>query len=278
LSADATPLTKYEFKAIPSRTRPTDAPKSEMLDWTVTAVDGIVPDLPSLGAVSQPANTNDGGSTEVFYGKQDGKFFTRDTTPTFRITGLGADYTGIIAADTNANGVYDPATDADIARCHSEGAQVDCTPSTEQVLTERTIFVASLDPQGNLSQGRAQDADFGKFSRTETLVIEQIAPVATTFASNAATRTVSVTFSEPLARGRNSAQDWRTFLVSATGERTRFTTSAVGGTAATRDLTIAANDPNWVDHADLVIYTFEGLPSAKYQDRAGNYISDTFTL
>jgi hypothetical protein len=278
MNNDATPATQYKFATAPGRNRAQDAPKNNMADWTKNAIDGIVPDLPSLTTVTQGGVDDSGGTVENPMGPQGGSFYSNLATPTFHMTGLGTGYTGFIAIDSNGSGDYE-ATDADVARCLADAAELDCTATTSLAPGTYTILVSALDPQNNLAEGK--NADLGKHSRIATLVIDQSAPAATALSSVSASRVVTVGFDEPVGAGRNFVEDWLPFVINAAGKRQALTANTVAPTADLkgRDLTIAPNDPRWDGAADGLIYDFEDNThqSTRYQDRAGNYLGD-FTI
>jgi hypothetical protein len=276
IGADGTPITRFTFAEAPGRSRPKDGPGTTMADWTTTAIDGIVPALPSLGGVSQVGLDNSGGSTTTYYGKQGDGFYTNQVSPTFRLTGLGAGYTGIVAEDVNNNGTYEPATDTDLARCLAGGASLDCDASRALVANTTTpILVTSLDAGGNLAQ-----AQTGERAKLESLVVDQSAPTATSYLATLAPRKVAVSFGtesdDALARGRDFAEDWFVYARN-NGVLKRLVVGTVDGTDNTRNLNIPSSESKYTGTADSVKYSFNGLPSERYQDKAGNYLTD-FTL
>jgi hypothetical protein len=276
---DGTPITKFTFSPVPpGRSRPKDGPGTDMADWTTTAIDGIVPALPSLSGVSQTGLDDSGGTVTNYYGKQGDGYYTNQSSPTFRLTGLGAGYTGIVARDANGNGVYDPTSDPDIARCAASAASLDCAATTAVTVNDVTpILVTSLDPGGNLAQ-----AQTGERATLESLVVDQINPTATGYAASAAPRQVSVSFGtlskDALARGRQFAEDWFVYA-RINGILKRLSIFSVDGSGNSRELHFDSSETRYTGVADQVKYSFNDKqhPSLRYQDKAGNYLSD-FTL
>lgn len=278
IDEDATPGVAYEFTGLPVVAQPQDGAKNGILNGSVDAEDGIVPDLPTLAAVSQSGLSDSSGVVENFKSAQGGSFYTNENAPTFRIDNLGVGYTGIVALDTNRNGDYDEGTDTVLASCESAGTSVDCLGSGLTSTGATTILVTALDPDGNLAEGKSDATLLGKHARPETLVLDQSAPTAASFVNDVATRSITVTFSEELANdGRNAAADWKAYVLK--GSRTvKLSTTSASGTDLTRTVTIDSTDPNWgATGADIIKYFYEGSVSKRYQDRAGNYLAD-FTL
>ncbi len=272
IGEDETPAVVYEFNALPTRTRPADGPKNNLADGALDTIDGIVPDLPSLGAVSQNGVDNSGSPVSEPVGKQGSSFYTNDATPTFSITGLGAGYTAIVSIDNNGNGNYDEGTDQVLTECESSGATADCDGSGISLDGTYNILISSTDADGNLSSGRSGTLA-GKTGRPETLVLDRVAPAATGFSSVAATRTVSVAFDESVNRGRDFAEDWFVYTL-VNGVRKRLVVGNVDGAGASRDIHIAETEDRWTGSASETKFSFNGLPSERYRDLAGNYLGD----
>ena len=277
LTEDAKPGVEYEFSMLPpGRARPQDGPKNNLVSpVSVQAIDGIVPDLPSLDSVTQDGLDASGGATSTAKAKQGDAFYTNDSTPSFTISGLSVGYTGIVAQDSNANGDFNEG-DTILAQCEALDATATCDSLGNLGTLDATlpILVASLDADGNLSQGRT-GALTGKFGRPETLVYDRSAPTATTFATGTG-RQIVVTLSELVPAGRDFAEDWFTY-VKVSGTPKRMVISSVNGTGALRNLNISANETRWAGGADIVTFSFNGTPDLRYQDRAGNYLGD-FTI
>jgi hypothetical protein len=272
MGEDATPGVTYAHQAAGGlRARPVDGPAHDLADAGVNAVDGIVPDLPSLATVSQRVLAADGSTVDEHNGLQDGSFFTNDPAPTFHITGLGQGYRGIVAIDTNGSGDYEEGVDSIIANCLSDGAEVDCDGLGLAGDGEYDILVTSIDNTGNLSQGRTGDV-VGKRGRPATLVLDRVAPEGTAFSSTATN--VGIDFDESLAKGRNAAVDWFPFVMEGTRKRIVKDTT-VSGAGAARSITLDSTETGI--GLSGVSFLYDGPIDQRYRDRAGNYLAD-FTI
>jgi hypothetical protein len=269
---DDNPQVEYTFTELPLpvRSRPTDAPVHELDDAAVAARDGIVPALPDLATVTQDGLAADGTAVSNKRGAQGGSFYTNQETPTFAITGLGELYTAIVAVDTNDSGDFEPGIDRVVAECISEvGDTVDC--QADQVIGgdgTYDLLIASRDADDNLSEGREVSVA-GKHGRPATLVIDNLAPTAESFA--AAGNDLTVAFSEDLAFGRDAGADWNPRDILPNGNREVFDVSGVTGTGVARVVTIEDTDYE-AGEADELLYSLEATPNLRYQDRAGNYL------
>ncbi len=272
---DDNPDVDYVFIELPIRSRAQDAVAHELGDQLIQTIDGIVPDLPTLATVTQDGVDAGGNSVQNERGLQDGEFYSNQDRPTFAIEGLGVGYLGIIALDRNENGDYDPLTDTAIAECVSEGSVVSCQTDEAHAFVADgpyALLVASRDEQGNLSEGRA-GALAGKHGVPVTLVIDNAAPVATGFVPAGVTD-LSVSFDDPLAAGRDFAEDWIARELLDNGKFRGYDAAAVSGTDASRTVTIDSSGGYVQGAADDLLYTFQGTADLRYQDRAGNYLGN----
>jgi hypothetical protein len=283
---DDTPTVDYEFRTLPpTRARHADGATHQLpLTALVDAADGIVPDLPTLDTVTQDGVDAAGAPVSNAKGPQDGAFYTNQEGPTFRIAGLALNYRGLIALDTNGvedfqnepvrdeNGNVVAPADRVVADCVSPGSFVDCE-SSEEIGGDAsyTILVASLDREGNLSQGRT-GALAGLRARPETLVIDNVAPQAASF-TTAGVSDLEASFDEVLGFGRDFAADWFPRKSLPNGKFQGFTASGVSGSGASRTVTV--DDPDYTPGAaDQLLYTLRGTADTRYQDRAGNYLGN----
>lgn len=269
-SDDATPSVQYAFAGGVGRSQPKDGPAHPFLSpQALNAKDGIVPDLPTLTTVSQKWVDDNGIGAEESFGAQGGdKYYTNDSTPTFTLAGVGIGYIGIIALDTNGTGNYEPGLDAVVGECISEGSSVACTSADLGSAGTKALVIASKDASANLSRGRGGDLA-GKNGRPVTLELDGTAPTAKTFTSGLAM--IDLTLSELIPRGRNQINDWRAFRLVGQSQR-RIGLSAVSGSGDTRSLRV--NDTEYRADAKLVRYVYDGPPSQRYRDRAGNPLAD----
>ncbi|MEA2452320.1 MAG: hypothetical protein QOG04_1030 [Actinomycetota bacterium] len=276
---DARPTVKYAFQGVaPVRTQPADGPKQTLAGATLTAADGIVPDLPTLDTVTQDGRNADGSAVSNPRAEQDGAFYTNQEAPVFEIGGLAQFYTGLVAIDTNNSGDYEPNTDQIVAQCIVEAAAADSVscPAAAPLGGDGSysLLVASRDGQGNLSKGSDLALD-GKSGRPAALIIDNVAPTPSGYTATGTDLVVA--FSEPLGFGRDAFVDWLPREILANGKRESFDVSSVSGTGASR--TVAIDDTDYVvGDADELIYNLEGTTNEAYQDRAGNYLGDKFIL
>lgn len=286
---DDKPVVDYQFRDLPPmRAKPVDAPSNQMpLTKVMTAIDGILPDLPTLTAVSQDGQGTAGepvvnNRAAQPYGTGSATaFYTNQGTPTFSIGNVADGYRVIVALDTNgiadyqdvetvAGGVTTP-PDQVIASCLANAATNACTATSALAPGDYNILVAAKDAGDNLSMGR--DAMAGKRALPGILVIDNTAPAATGFAPVAATKDITASFDEALGFGRNTAADWIARKYVSDDDITRFTTQSVTGTGASRVIRIGSATYVAGD-ANQLLYSYQGPANNRYQDRAGNYLGN----
>lgn len=245
LQQDARPRVAYAPTPV---SQAKDRVGKTLTDQAVQAVDGIVPLEPTITKIA--------GATA-----QGGEFFTNDSTPDFEITDVAAGQTVTLYEDTNLNNNFDPGTDAPIGEATVQSGNT-AVINGDLGTNNRTvkIFGRTEDGSGNL----------GPVS-TDTLTLD-FTPV-TTVAATLAGDTVNVTFSEPLGAGRDFAADWFVYGIDVNGDYRRFPAETVGGTGATRAVTV--DHPDFAGNVSQIEYMFTGeTPTDRYRDRAGNDVAD----
>jgi hypothetical protein len=289
---DDKPTVDYQFRAIPTRSNATDAPTNALPTAKIlTALDGIVPGLPTLDTVTQDGLNASGAPVSNARGPQHygdatstaTAFYTNQNQMTFNIGALADGYKAVVAI--NDNGIADfqdqpttvsgsivPADTLIVPSCEADGATVSCAASSALASGEYDILVTALDAGGNYALGTT-GPNAGKRALPAKLVVDNAAPSATGFAPVAATKDISVTFSEALGFGRNTAADWIARNRVSDEDITRYTTASVSGTDETRTVRISSATYT-AGSANQLLYTYQGQPNNRYQDRAGNYLGD----
>jgi hypothetical protein len=268
-----------EYVRAPAQAAPVDAPTNALpspIDLTI--VDDIAPDLPSITTVN--------GNTAY---SDDGLFYTNDSTPEVALAGLRSGYTGIVARETNGTDGYQFGFDQELCRFGSDGEGGSCSTSDLGGDATKQLYAASLDARGNVSFDKdgVQVGNGNPFQ----VALDRVAPRAATAVVDMTARTLIVDFDEkldaggdqqapdPAMRGRNSAQDWTIFVITAEGESRTIKPGTVANGAAfdQKVVTVNANTAGWTGSTVTAIeYSVEDddEPSRRYEDRAGNDLLD----
>jgi hypothetical protein len=233
-----------------------------MANDLVKAVDGIIPRQPLLQKVSIQN-----------YGEQDawtdGKFYSNDASPDFRIAAVDAGDLVTLYRDVNDNGTIEDGTDEQLGSAVAQGGTVLITANsigTAPDNPEIGLLIEVVDPRfnvGPLGGGR--------------LVFDFVPPQATDATVNALDRNkLDVSFDDVLRFGRDFAIDWRLFGLKA-GNVVRFTVGEVQGPGqASR--TMLVEDATYTSDpaASLTEIKYDFLKTAadRYKDRAGNDLAD----
>lgn len=239
-------------------------------DVDLTILDGIAPAAPQVQSVST-------GSPSVDLGQQDGAFYTNGGGPAktadFLLVGSGAiqpGYTGQLFRESNEiEGLQTGGASPD-EQIGSRTAQVAASVRVPATLAnfpegdnaKSKVYAVALDTASppNISLATVVD-----------VVFDQTAPDAAT--ARAEVTRIVVTFSEPLAVGRNFAIDYEIRIDDGTPEGAVVQPRTVSGSAMTRELNISSPDYN-KDAVRSVEYLYFGPSADRYKDRARNDLFD----
>lgn len=253
--SNATPAVQYSPS--PLSRRAFDRVDQGVLDATLTAVDGIAPLPPVIQLVSG-------------YEETDGKFWTNDSTPSVTVGGLEVDASNTVAIyrDLNGNGELDASERTSSNRLGATSA--DAEQVTIGALSDLgnndidvPILAAVIDAVGNVSP--VDPAVLG---------LDFTVPIIVQVIGNG-DGTVTVTFDEPIAHGRDAAFDWTVTAIQDGTSRSRPVENVSGsGTTRTLAVSSAAYDPARGPITGAT-YRFRGTePAERYQDRATNELAD----
>lgn len=248
-------------------TRGSDRVGLRVLNASVTAIDGILPALPTINSIGS-------GATSA---RQEGQFFTNDDTPDISVT-IDPGDTVTVYEDHPTLGTQGQIDANDIPRCSKKAnppvgqqdpdAQVTviCASSSFGNANRNvTLLARSFDARGNIGN-----------IRNELLSLDFIAPAFKTAVRQASNLVVTMTEKLTTLLGRNDRRDWRVRGREA-GEDLLMLPSEVQGQDDTRTLTksdSAWNSPVVVTRID---YVWDGIgQGARYADRAGNDLPNQF--
>jgi hypothetical protein len=257
LDDNATPTVSYAARPLLT-SRMHDRVSLEMADQSINTIDGIMPVAPLIETVSG-------------LGLQDDEFWTNQSAPTVTLSALVPGNTLEIFFDTNNDGIADEGDVADGGE-RVFAAPVETARQTVQlsglgnVEVGHKLIARMKDNAGNLGN---LDVDILNLDFTAALIISYAV----------SGQNVTVTFNEPVARGRNAAFDW-TVTGTADGRTASRTVTSVaaGSTTTTRVLTVSTS--SWDGSSTGasvggVRYKFRGTkPAERYEDRATNKLLD----
>lgn len=235
-----------------------DSAGQDALEDTVATVVGVVPAAPEIlavtrgdGAGGREAAVLDGGT---YYTNQAGNDLE------VRFAGGRAEYTVRVL-----DGAGRTLTETSVAG----------SPSTVRVPLGTT--------DGTITRSLQLVNTVGKVSEltTLTVVLDRVRPQLGSVAKTG-TRTLDVSFDEPLASGTNFAEDWFAFEENTDqdptdpdDDRAYYQVGSVTGNGATRTLTTNS------DLQDLgpvgADYLLRNPDAVRYEDRAGNTLANTVT-
>jgi len=269
LDRNATPTVTYAFAAGGvGHSVMTDAAGNTTPSASGATTDGIAPAAPVLTLVD---------SKGAF---SDGKWYTNDPFATFTLSNVEAGDAVTVAQEGNGVPGYQPSTDyflcsatvargATTASCQVGGWQFDSTKS---------LYLVARDASGNASpSGTAAVV----LRRTPPTLADATLQAQVNTLTGAKTGSVTATFDEPIASGRDFAVDWHVDGM-LNGSPVSFTVTSVSApTSTTRTLTIDPNDPNFFAcglRVTSVSYSFQsGLTGTAYTDPAGNATTSSST-
>lgn len=220
----------------------------KLANQALNAADGVIPEIPTIATVAGKA-------------KQDGAFYTNDSTPDIEVSNLVQGDLVQLFIDRNGDGQVDSG-DTKIGEGSSfEGEDV--------VITASSLGTADAD-LGLLAQVKDGSGNTSP-ARLETLVLDFTAPTA--LRALVSGNTVEVEFNEPLAVGRNHTFDWNVLVTRNGTQRTR-PVNEVAGSGDSRQLTVDEQYyTSGVDSIDGAIYRLRS-ETDRYLDRAGNALAD----
>lgn len=213
-----------------------------------------------LGAAALTLSKVDG------HGPSGDAFPTNKDKPEFALTGAVAGHTAEVWEDIDHNGKVG-GSDVKLGSIRAVGSDVTITPTVSLSAGEgrKDVISRAIDTAGNIG--------------TESKFVVALDKTALKLSSALARRasglplssgTIEVKFSEPIASGANSADDW--ILRDAAGNE-----YVIGGVTATdaTTRTLRIGDPTWVDHEGPLTLRYFGTSSADaYADAAGNKMGD----
>jgi hypothetical protein len=245
LGGDEKPNVQY---APSPATRASDRVGLSLADQAILAADGIVPDAPAILQVSGHSAQTDG-------------FYTNDTTPDFQLGSVGDGQTVTVYRDSDNSHTVTPG-DTVLGQAIATGSQVTVTSSNLGTINQVFGFVTVSKDAAN-NTGPASSG---------TLHMDFISPTVLT--ASAAGGTITVSFSEPLAAGRNGAADW--FASGTTsGVSYNYGVGSVSGTGTSRAATIQDSNFDTATTAlASVSYDFQGAAVDQYTDAAGNLLGN----
>jgi hypothetical protein len=246
-----------QYAPTPLSRRAFDRVDQGALDATLTALDGIAPAAPVIQMVSGLE-------------QQDGAFWTNDSTPSMTLAGIEVDGANTVAVYRDLDG--DGELDADERTPENRlGAT---SADGEQVTVDALDDLGSNDTQVDVVAVVIDAASNASPAAAAVLQLDFTAPVISGFVDHG-DGTVTVTFDEPIARGRNAAFDW-TVTAEQDGTTRSRPVETVSGSGDERLLSVsaAAFDPSRGEILG-VTYRFRGSdPDDRYEDRATNELID----
>jgi len=247
----------------PVSTRYNDRVGLPMADQQVDLLDGIAPLAPTFESVN-------GNSAQ-----DDGKFYFNTPTVEIEVTNgtapsddpaVAESYDVEIYRESNGEDGLQRTGDALLCSSTAQGPSVTLTCGIGAGEGEHDIYAVSIDPSGNV----------GDLSLAQ-LVLDLTRPVLSS--ATLAGDTITVTFSESLPVGSDDGQHWTFYGTRISdGERKGFSIGDMGGTGATRTMTIADGEysaAEYTPHSIRWIFDpFGGEGQVRYADRAGNELLD----
>lgn len=228
----------------------TDACGNPVPNASVTVVDGIAPLAPTIESVQG-------------MGLQDGAFYTNDDSPDVVVAGARAvepGYSVELFEETNGSPGLQMATDSSLGDEVATGNTVTIAASLGGSDRTTTIYAVSSDD--------AADPNTSPPTAT-SLVLDRIAPevIDLQFLDSS----VIVTFSEPLPRGLNRANDW--FMADDQDAGIGLSAVQETGQPDTRRLIPGspAYDP---DTVMWIRFLYLGAAGGRYEDKATNDLED----
>jgi P pilus assembly chaperone PapD len=245
IGQDSQPQVGYRFLAT-GGTAPIDAPGNAMVANTVTAVDGIAPALAELTRVNGKAADAAG-------------FHANGGNTTFTAGPVSPQHRVVVYRDLNGIAGFDPA-DAKICEV-TNGDPVVANPSDQTCTGNITALLEGSYPVS--VQAFDLHGNPGPVS-VHLLVVDRAAAEIIDVTVDPATRSLLVTFSEPLVGGKDHANDWQLIF----GDRTTWTVGTVStvGDPAKRRLTVVDED----FRGEYTQLRYVPGTATAYEDRAGN--------
>lgn len=218
-------------------------------DQVIKAIDGIAPALPEYLTVEGLE-------------RQDGEFWANTGSPAIVIGNLQGGDTVVLYDDLNGDGIGQSSEQVASAPVPSDSTQVTLEPNLGTTERAVALLVLAKDARSNASDvaGEVLNLDF---SPPKVLSAIQDG------------NQVSVTWDEPIPRGRDFAFDW-TVQADQDGTVRSRPVNEVSGSGASRTLTVdsSAYDPSRGDMLEVIYKLRSSDPDDRYEDRATNDVAD----
>lgn len=221
----------------------------KVADQVIKAIDRIAPAIPTYLTVEGLE-------------RQDGDFWANTGTPEITVGNLQGGDTVILYDDADGDGIAESSEQVASAPVPSGQTQVTLQPSFGTTEREVKLLVLSKDARANASD-----------VATESLHLDFSVPILLSAIQNG--YDVTVTWDEPIPRGRDFAFDWTVIATQDGSSRSRPVNNVAGeGTSRTLTVDSSAYDPSKGDMTDVTYKLRSTNPDHRYEDRATNDVVD----